>query len=247
MPLSSVIREAIRCFLPTERKPHRIRRGPLRGRLIYTSWHDYPGAIRGDTEGPLLDWFARQVLAGETWLDIGAHYGYTAMALANLVGTSGRVFAFEPVAETASCIGRTKDLNQLDPIRVVPLGLSTEQSVQRIPVYRGMADKTVNKSTELIKVAAFDGVWGSLCEGKPEVHGVKIDVQGMEREVLAGMTGMLQASHPKLIVEFHSGVDRTAVLDLISACGYSRKPESVEPGSGELMDNKSYIFRSILD
>ena len=246
MPLTSVLREAIRCFLPTERKPHRIRRGPLQGRLIYTSWHDYPGAIRGDTEGPLLTWFARHVLPGKTWLDIGAHYGYTAMALANLVGTSGRVFAFEPVAETASCMVRTKELNHLDPIRVVPLGLSTEQSVQRISVYRGMADKTVNKSKELINVAAFDALWGALCEGNPEVHGVKIDVQGMEREVLEGMTGMLRASRPRLIVEFHAGVDRKAILDLLDSCGYSPKSEAVEPDSCELMDNKSYVFRSVL-
>ena len=168
------------------------------------------------------------------------------MALANLVGTSGRVFAFEPVAETASCMVRTKELNHLDPIRVVPLGLSTEQSVQRISVYRGMADKTVNKSKELINVAAFDALWGALCEGNPEVHGVKIDVQGMEREVLEGMTGMLRASRPRLIVEFHAGVDRKAILDLLDSCGYSPKSEAVEPDSCELMDNKSYVFRSVL-
>src|SRR4026208_2596549 len=71
----------IRRFLPDTIRAHLILAGPLRGAKIETSWHDYPGAILGTTELPLLEWFARNVQPGETWIDIGAHYGYTAIAL----------------------------------------------------------------------------------------------------------------------------------------------------------------------
>ena len=246
MALRTAIRETIRAFLPVERKPHRIRKGPLRGHVIFTSWHDYPGAIRGDTEAPLLEWFSRNVLPGETWLDIGAHYGYTAMALSRLVGPGGRVFAFEPVAETVECMARTRELNQLSQLWVVPLGLGlgSGEPSQSVPVYRGMAYKTIDDSDvmETIPVAGFDAIWGSLCGGKPDVHGVKIDVQGMEREVIEGMACMLRAMRPRLVVEFHRGVDRAAILALLNCCGYSRSRQPVEPGCGDLMDNKSYIF-----
>src|SRR5579871_1370118 len=94
-------KERIRQFLPKTLKGHRIRRGFLQGSVIFTSWRDYPGAIRGTTEAPLLEWFQRNVQPGETWLDIGAHYGYTALALAKLVGATGRVVAFEPVIASA--------------------------------------------------------------------------------------------------------------------------------------------------
>ena len=76
------MKETIRELLPRRLKAHRILAGPLRGAKIVTSWHDYPGAILGRTERPLLGWFQANVQPGQTWLDIGAHYGYTAIALA---------------------------------------------------------------------------------------------------------------------------------------------------------------------
>ena len=41
---------------------------------------------------------------------MGAHYGYTALALSRLVGEEGRVFAFEPVPETAGCLAATAEV-----------------------------------------------------------------------------------------------------------------------------------------
>ena len=63
---------------------------------MVTSWRDYPAGITGRTEKRLLEWFEREAGEGETWLDIGAHYGYTTLALARMTGPSGRVYAFEP-------------------------------------------------------------------------------------------------------------------------------------------------------
>src|SRR3954465_4692650 len=90
------LKALVRRVLPRSLRPHTILAGPLQGARIYTSWHDYPGAILGTTERPLLDWFRRNVSPGETWIDVGAHYGYTAIALCRLVGPTGRVVAFEP-------------------------------------------------------------------------------------------------------------------------------------------------------
>src|SRR5437870_13466498 len=111
--MMNTFKTQVRRFLPKSIAPQSILAGPLQGASIFTSWHDYPGAILGTTERALLDWFRRDVSPGETWLDIGAHYGYTAIALSRLVGPAGRVFAFEPVLATAGCIARTRELNQL--------------------------------------------------------------------------------------------------------------------------------------
>ena len=112
------LKGVIRCSLPRSLRRHTILGGPLRGNLIVTSWHDYPAAILGRTERPLLDYFKGNVREGETWLDIGAHYGYTAIALSRLVGPSGRVFAFEPMLNTSGCISRTRFLNNLQQYAV---------------------------------------------------------------------------------------------------------------------------------
>src|ERR1700680_4634972 len=105
-------------------RAHRILGGPLRGRIIVTSLHDYPGAILGRTEKPLLSWFQLNVKPGETWLDVGAHYGYTAIALAELVGADGRVEAFEPSLATAGSLNPTRALNRFAQIKVGPFALA---------------------------------------------------------------------------------------------------------------------------
>ncbi len=241
----------VRRFLPRSMRPHSILAGPLRGATIYTSWHDYPGAILGTTERPLLEWFARNVSAGETWIDIGAHYGYTAIALCRLVGPGGRVIAFEPVLSTAGCIARTREWNGLRQLQIVPLGLGCCPALEtwRLPLARGMADSTIPRAVweEPISVAAFDALWPFLQEQNAAVHGVKIDVQGMEVDVIEGMHHTLLSQHPKLIVEFHSGVDRARALELLAACGYSGPGEPIDSAPGEsphqpYQDDKSYLF-----
>ncbi|HWE52846.1 MAG TPA: FkbM family methyltransferase [Bryobacteraceae bacterium] len=244
--MTARLKEAIRHLLPARRKVHRIRSGPLAGYLIHTSWHDYPGAIRGNTETKLLEWFRQNVRPGETWLDVGAHYGYTAIALSRLVGRNGRVIAFEPVLSTADSLECTREVNGLEQLKIVPLGLSSgsDAGVRRMAVHRGMAEASLSNSasSEPVTTAGFDRVWESLCAADPAIHGVKIDVQGMEGLVLAGMTGALRRWKPRLVIEFHPGVERGAILDLLEGCGYDRHPEALENSSGGIKDDKSYAF-----
>jgi FkbM family methyltransferase len=243
-------KERIRRLLPRKLKQHRILGGPLKGSLIFTSWHDYPGAILGTTELPLVEWFRKYAKAGETWLDVGAHYGYTAIALSKLVGKCGRVIAFEPVLATAACMSRTRMLNGLRELQVVPVGLSAAPALEtkRLGIVRGMADSMLSRDCwmEAILVSAFDHIWSTLSEGVSTIDGVKIDVQGMECEVLRGMRQALSTQHPKLVVEFHEGVDRREILDLLRDCGYRSAGEPIDgsedAGAPLYQDNKSYAF-----
>jgi FkbM family methyltransferase len=211
-----------------------------------TSWHDYPAALLGYTERPLMDWFCANVRPGEIWLDVGAHYGYTALALSKLVGKRGRVFAFEPVLSTVGCLESTRLLNDLTQLTVLPVGLTaTELSVMRVPLARGMADhnhESIHATT--ILAVALDKVWQSLSPNT-RIDGVKIDVQGMELAVLDGMKDTLRRWHPKLIVEVHEGVDRNSLRGLLSLVGYSSTGaaiESTSPATDKLEDDRSYLF-----
>jgi FkbM family methyltransferase len=243
------LKESVRRILPATLRPHSILAGPLRGASIYTSWHDYPGAILGTTEKPLLDWFSNNVSPGETWIDVGAHYGYTAIALCQLVGPAGRIVAFEPVLTTAGCVARTRELNRLRQLHVVPLALGANVSLEtrRLPTVRGMADSTIAAGAweEEMPVVSFDTAWNVLCEASPEVHGVKIDVQGMELDVIEGMRHTLRRYKPKVIVEFHTGVDRRSIISLLVGCGYREMGDPIEPessGPSSYADDKSYAF-----
>jgi len=250
--MKRTLKESIRHYLlPRDLKDHRIRGGYLRGNLIFTSWRDYPGAIRGTTEQKLIGWFRSNVRPGETWIDIGAHYGYTALALAKLVGPTGSVFAFEPVLASAGSAAITRRLNKYPHLRVAPFALGAESGIHSfdLPVIRGMADSTIQGGdwVEPLLVTSFDFIWPSLSPSRQPVHGIKIDVQGMEIETLKGMAKTLERDHPKLVIEFHRGVDRRVALGLLEGAGYATTPWAIEGGfSGEIEDDKSYAFEPLV-
>jgi FkbM family methyltransferase len=252
MPSILKISPVLRSWFPKTLRPHTILTGPLRGQRMVTSWHDYPAGIAGVTERPLVSWLTANVKTGETWLDVGAHYGYTAIALSTLVGRSGRVFAFEPMLETVQCLKKTRSLNGLDQLTVVPHGLAAPATIARLslPSTRGMADWTLGDlettRAESIEIARFDWLWPQINGGNPAIHGIKIDVQGMELDTLAGMQQTLTRHRPKLVIELHRGVSRPAVLEWLAAANYSRTAVAVEPAPGEreplLLDDRSYAF-----
>jgi FkbM family methyltransferase len=236
--------------MPKVVKDKRILRGPLCGYRIVTSWHDYPGAIFGRTERPLLDWFEKNVCPGETWLDVGAHYGYTAIALSRFVGLQGRVFAFEPMLSTAGYLAQTRLLNHFPQLTIIPIAIANPETLtlDQLPTTRGMVDSTVHRGDwdETILTARLDWLWSRICGPRQQIDGIKIDVQGMEIEALRGMTELLKSSRPKLVVEVHHGVARAELMNLIEAAGYSRKAVAIEPVEGEIepqyIDDRSYAF-----
>jgi len=246
------LNNTFRFLLPRTVRPHRIMGGPLRGLRIVTSWRDYPAAILGLTEPQLLAWFAAAVKPGETWLDVGAHYGYTALALCRAVGASGRVFAFEPMLETAGHITRTRALNGLRQLTILPVALG-EAPALRLNAFRttrGMVDNTLSPDVEsweetLIETR-LDEIWPALAGANSKIDGIKIDVQGMELSALRGMAGVLRQFRPKLVVEVHRGVSRPELLQFLSAAGYNTPATPIEPVPGEeaaqFLDDRSYAF-----
>lgn len=249
------LKEGLRHFLPRSLGNHRILAGPLRGSKIVTSWYDYPAAILGRTEEPLLEWFGKNVGKGETWLDVGAHYGYTAIALCKLVGHSGRVYAFEPMLNTAGCVSRMGVLNDFPQLTVIPMALGNCQdlAIDSQQAVRGMLGGWFDGHTFHPKdfkhsflSSRLDWLWPRLSGADSQIHGIKIDVQGMEIEVLEGIVSIAKQYHPKLLVEIHGGVSRPKLLDLISSMGYLTRGFAVEPLPGETdpiyANDRTYLF-----
>ncbi len=249
---SSGLKSRIRGLLPSQLKEHRILAGPLRGLSIVASWQQYHTAMIGTTEPPLITWFERNVNRGETWLDIGANYGYTALALRQCVGGKGRVFAFEPKLSTCGCLAQTMAVNGFLEVTVVPMGLGKPDHLElkTLAVNGAMVDSlSEGDSKETILVSRLDWMWPQICGNEQRIDGVKIDVQGMELEVLQGMKSLLAAYTPKLVLELHRGVSRLAVIDLLDECGYEPHGEPIynlpEERSGPLYcDDRSYVFLS---
>jgi FkbM family methyltransferase len=250
LDIGSISKKVIRRLLPKYQRTYRIIGGPIRGMKIVTSIHDYPAAILGYSEKPLLDWFTKNIQQGETWLDIGAHYGYTAIALCNLVGSSGKVYAFEPMFKTVGCLSQTRQANHFSQMTVVPFALDDSRNMSKeiSPVVRGMVDRTLSHTGSVLMESFFqcslDWLWPQIDGGK--IDGIKIDVQGMEIMVLRGMKEILKKNQPKLVVEIHKRVDREEFLSMISESGYSIYAYPIEPGEDKedplYLDDHSYYF-----
>jgi len=248
--------EVIRKMLPRGVHPHRILAGPLRGRLLTTSWHDYSAALLGRTEPELIAWFQSIVQPGDTWLDVGANYGYTSLALCNGVGTHGRVFAFEPMLRTAGHLATTRYVNHLDQLTVVPMALSdvTDITAIQVSIWKSMAQpagpgtnvKLEEGVKETIYCLALDILWSRLCGGEETVSGIKIDVEGAEMAVLKGMKNVLAKHKPKLVIEVHRsrGVRLEDVTREIANAGYSPTPHLIIGQTDR--EDPNYEFRPYL-
>ncbi len=229
----------VRALLPREVKPHRILGGPLRGQSIVTSWHDYPRAILGRTEDSLIRLLRSEVKGGQTWLDVGAQYGYTALAC----GKAGKVYAFEPVEATAAALEKTVKVNSLSNVRVVRLGLSDHEGEVEVGLFKGMADHMMDGGERVtIRLAPLDKLWPDL-DGGP-IHGVKLDIQGAEVQAIRGMRGLLGEHRPLLILETHAGIDVSALRTLLAELGYDQG-EPVESGVPAYTPDHSMLFRPI--
>lgn len=157
----------------------------------------------GTWEAHVHDQVKKYALAGTTVLDIGAHIGTETVLMANCVGAYGKVHAFEPQKKIfrellANCL-----VNKID---------------ERVTLYRMAIGNAHNKvETGKVEVSwdeAGIGLWGGgdLAEMRTidsfnfqNVSFVKIDVEGGEDAVIAGMVETLKRNKPVIVIEIQGG------------------------------------------
>jgi FkbM family methyltransferase len=145
-------------------------------------------------------------------LDIGANIGAHTLLLAQLVGPSGRVLAFEPTDFAFGKLCRNLDLNPELAGRVtrfnVFLGGEDEADVPK-SIYsswpltegRDLHAKHLGEEmpTHSARARSIDKVLADL--GNPKVELVKMDVDGYESKVLLGAAALLRDSRPVFMME----------------------------------------------
>lgn len=173
---------------------------PSFDRLLYLWLHRL--GISGTSELKLL---RRLVAPGDVVLDVGANIGLYSAHLAACAGASGRVYSFEPVPGLFECLEKTVKRNSLATITLfqAALGDSTGSvTMEGRPFnsgdYRVAASE---KSGGGISVPVRRG--DDLLTDVPEVHVLKIDVQGYEIPALRGLRAVLSRSpRVKIVFEY---------------------------------------------
>lgn len=218
-----------------------------------TLWYDSDrpsntirGLAAGGYEQSIADLFATILRPGMAVLDVGAHIGYFSLVAARHVGLTGRVWSFEPDPANRASLERNVATNRMaDRISVVPVAVASavgESSLYRVASDTGSSTLYPGKEAggERIAVTTTSlDVWADSA-GWPSIDLVKMDAEGAEGVVLAGMIELTKRN-PDLVVvlEFQADALEAADEDPI---GFLRGLLAMTSGHVELLDDRGGRF-----
>jgi FkbM family methyltransferase len=166
--------------------------------------------------------FLSQIIrSGMTILDVGANIGLLTLPFARLVRPGGRVIAFEPQRIVYQILCGNLALNAIDNV------FAHNSAVGR------QGGSIALSPTDYTQVGNFGGVAvGASFAGEtvplvtidslalPSCEFMKIDVEGMELDVLAGAGNTLQRFRPRLFVENDRPEKSAALIEHLLGLDY---------------------------
>jgi FkbM family methyltransferase len=164
------------------------------------------------------DWFEdeikflrRLLQPGQRVIDIGANYGVYTLSMAQTIGPTGRVWAFEPASSTAALLAEGISANGFGQVVLERSALSST---------RGTAQLTLNENSEL-NALVHGNLPASASEivplvtldecmeryGWQDIEFVKIDAEGEEANILKGGVRFFDQLSPLVQYEIKAGAD----------------------------------------
>lgn len=163
--------------------------------------------------------YTKIVRPGDTVIDGGAHTGRHAIPLAQLVGTEGRVLAFEPLPPAFAKLQQLLAATELDQrVRLSPEALARETGrrsffvVHNMPEFSGLQSRTysgfVPEQSEIqVDVQTLDAVLETHIR-PGSLPFVKLDLEGGEFRALQGAEKTFHTHQPVCV--FENGLASTA-------------------------------------
>lgn len=160
-----------------------------------------------DREAAFMKILRQELKEGMTAIDIGANIGYATLIMAELVGPSGKVYAFDPNPDSFRVLVKNIQTNgYTDFVFPYQMGISNTNGVSKFYVsdkwnLSGMSVTKHSKHAIEIPVTTLDDFMKD--KGYPDF--IKMDIEGHEVEALEGMYYTLKsADRPvKILIEVH--------------------------------------------
>lgn len=178
------------------------------------------------------DWFEDEIKflrfliqPGQTAIDIGANYGVYTLTIANLVGPTGHVWAFEPASSTAALLADSISTNNFSHVTLICSALSNKVGTARLALNNHselnelVRDEQFAGASETVPLTTLDHAMASYAW--KDIDFIKIDAEGEEANILLGGTSFLKDQSPLIQYEIKAGNDLH--LDLVrqfSELGY---------------------------
>jgi FkbM family methyltransferase len=205
----------------------RIQRGLGRG-LRFNGANSAMGFVLGTHDPEVQYALSRLLKPGMVAYDIGANVGFTAMLAAKRVAPSGRVVCFEPLAEPAAQIAHNARLNDFPFVEVHQVALASSNGDAEFFVSQ---ESTWGRLSQAGPAPQQNGVIHvpmrtldayAASEGLPPPEFIKMDVEGVEAEVIAGGKSLLASARPVMVIELHHTY--RAVVDALAGLDYVVRP-----------------------
>ena len=155
------------------------------------------------TNIPEIEFCKKEIKKGDTVVDIGANIGLFTLFFSKLVGTTGRVIAFEPDPENFDVLKKNIELNEITNVTLVQKGVSNKN--ESVKLYKSnvsgghslIKNEWAKEYTNIQTVTLDDYFRGE------EIDMIKIDAEGFELEVIEGGKKLLENNkNMKIISEF---------------------------------------------
>lgn len=167
--------------------------------------------------------FREIVSPGSVIVEAGANIGTHTLFLSRATGAEGQVIAFEPQRQVHQMLCANIALNELSNVHARQLGLGAVAA--RVPMWEPDYDQVINfggvaigphpdDPGELVDVITLDSLQ------LPALDFLKIDVEGMERDVLLGGQDSIRRHRPVMYIENDRREHSQALLETIFDLGY---------------------------
>lgn len=173
-----------------------------------------------------------QIKEGDIVIDVGANIGYYTLIFAQLVGKSGKVFAFEPEPKNFEILKKNIEINNYDNVIVEQKIVS--EKCGKMKLYVSNSDIVGHRIQQMGNLENFVEVESVTLDDymkklnlDEKVNFIKIDVEGAEPNVLEGSKEILEKNnHLKIFTEFNRavvknyGTDPKKMIDLLYEKGF---------------------------
>lgn len=205
---------------------------------ISDSDHIYSNIVRSGTfyEIDLLEYIYRMKAVirrknqSNVVVDVGANIGNHSVFFANFL--ADQLIAIEPNPQVLSTLRINLDANATHyALYEHAVGEKKSRGKLSVPVHMGenvgAARIAAQDSDVDVKISTLDSTisaWANNNTNKFTVCLLKIDVEGMEPQVLSGAKETIRLHHPHIFVEAASKADLASTQDFLMPLGYKRMP-----------------------
>lgn len=157
-----------------------------------------------------LPQFLHFLCPGQIFVDIGANIGTYAIRAAKILGSAGRVYAFEPLETNSYRLSAAIQANKVTNIQVVRAAIGDRDA--RVTIRDGGRESSASIGHTTGR--AFDVRMVTLDRfaeeaGIQQLDWVKMDIEGQEPLALSGMPRVIDRFRPHFLFENHEGGPET--------------------------------------